>query len=330
MPQQTETQGTTEPLDEAFHYPPDLLEQLVDTIPLLCKSKVAILNFFRGAGVPAEDYSDIQTELKMDRQAHNKFGIARTILTRLNQRGDNGLKARREVIKRVVEFEDFGTTWEGDRMRAKGQVASVRERVNMQDAFTRMSIEREREAAKHREEQAAHQAFVRQRADTIQKAKDQLFALFAERNPQLRGKMAEKALNDVFAAFGISIREAFVLSGDSGEGVVEQIDGVVEIDGSIYLVEMKWLASNAGTGDVSQHMVRVMGRNGARGIFIANPGYTEAAIKVVRESLSAMTIVLVTLEEIVIALTRGDDVAELLRKKVHAAVIDRNPFHASS
>ena len=32
--------------DVAFHYPPDLLEQLVDTISLLCKSKQAVLLFF--------------------------------------------------------------------------------------------------------------------------------------------------------------------------------------------------------------------------------------------------------------------------------------------
>ncbi|HEX8466739.1 MAG TPA: hypothetical protein VF620_02915 [Allosphingosinicella sp.] len=173
--------------DAAFHYPPDLLEQLVDTIPLLCKSKSAVLLFFQGAGVPAEDLADIRAELKADRTAHNKYGIARTILSRLNERGDNGLRARREVVKRVVEFEDFGTTWENDRMRAKGQVASIRERVNMQDAFTRMAIERGREAARHRETHERQQEEVRTRRSAIDGARDRLFALFGEQNPQRRG-----------------------------------------------------------------------------------------------------------------------------------------------
>lgn len=57
----------------------------------------------------------------------------------------------------------------------------------------------------------------------------------------------------VFAAFGISVREAFELKGSEGEGVVEQIDGIVELDESIYLVEMKWLSETAGTGSVAQH-----------------------------------------------------------------------------
>lgn len=316
----------TDEFGSAFHYPPDLLEQLIDTIPLLCKSKVAVIQFFQGAGVAAEDYEDLRAELNLDRDAHNKYGLARTILTRLNERGDNGLRPRREVIKRIVEFEDFGTTWEGDRMRAKGQVASIRERVNVHDSFTRMALEREREASKHREAHEAKQGEVRARQTAIDGARRALFALFGEQNPQRRGKLAEKALNDLFAAFGILVREAFELKGDRGEGIVEQIDGVIEIDSSIYLVEMKWLGETAGTNVVAHHLVRVMGRNGARGIIIANPGFTEAAIKQVRDALGHMTVVLVTLEEIVGVLTRGDDLVEMLRSKIRVAVIDREPF----
>lgn len=326
MTDPSDTVKPDEAFDGAFHYPPDLLAQLIDTIPLLCKSKKAVILFFKGAGVSPEDYTDVEAGLKADPAAHNKYDIARTILTRLNERGDNGLRARREVIKRVVEFEDFGTTWENDRMRAKGQVASIRERVNIHDAFTRMAMERDREVARHREEHERRQQEVRNRAATIESAKNTLFALFGETNPQRRGKLAEKALNDLFAAFSISVREAFELKGSGGEGVVEQIDGVVELDGSIYLVEMKWLGETAGTGTVAQHLVRVMGRSGARGIIIANPGFSDAAIKMVRDALSTMTVVLVTLEEIVGTLTRGDDIAAMLRTKVHAAVIDREPF----
>jgi len=57
--------------DAAFHYPPDLLEQLLDPIPLLCKSKKGVLLFFQGAGVPAEDFTDIREEVEADRTSHN-------------------------------------------------------------------------------------------------------------------------------------------------------------------------------------------------------------------------------------------------------------------
>jgi hypothetical protein len=39
---------------DQFHYPPDVLELLVETIPRLCRSKKAVVLFLQGAGI-AED-----------------------------------------------------------------------------------------------------------------------------------------------------------------------------------------------------------------------------------------------------------------------------------
>ena len=39
-------------IDIIHHYPPEILNLLVDTIPLLCRSKNDVLVFFKGAGVP--------------------------------------------------------------------------------------------------------------------------------------------------------------------------------------------------------------------------------------------------------------------------------------
>lgn len=318
-------------IDEAYHYPADFLQLLIDTIPLLNRSKKDVVLFFRGAGVPSQDYADIGTELEADPSSHNKYGIARTILTRLNDRGDNGLAARREVVKRIVEFEDLSTLWEDDRMRAKGQIASVRERVNAHDAFTRMAIERDKVLERHRAAHETQQNVAKNRAAAIDAARTKLFSLFGETNPQRRGKDAETALNDLFAAHGISVRQAFTRNGEDGEGVVEQVDGVVEIDGHTYLVEMKWYASAIGVGEVSQHLVRVMNRGGGvRGMIIANPGYTDAAISTVRDALGTMTVFLVTLQDIVMALSRQEDLVELLRSRVQAATIDRRPHAPTS
>ncbi|WP_448662846.1 restriction endonuclease [Sphingomonas sp. CJ20] len=270
--------------DEAYHFPADLLEQLIDTIPLLVRAKRGVFTFFRGAGVAQDILSDLEAELARDKDSLTKYAIARAVLTRLNERGDATLAARREVIKRVVEFEDFSICWDSDQQKARGQAAAV--------------------------------------ADV----KDRLFALFGETNPHRRGKALEKILNDLFAVYGILVRESFELRGDPGEGIVEQIDGVIEIDGQIYLVELKWWAENIGVGDVSTHMVRVFGRDGARGLFIANPGFTEPAIKAVRDALRQETIVLATLHEIVNVLTNGSDLRDVLRDKIRTAVIDSNPM----
>src|SRR5438132_1278112 len=80
------------------------------------------------------------------------------------------------------------------------------------------------------------------------------------------------------AASGIWVREAFHLSGEVGEGIVEQIDGVTELKGSLYFVEMKWYREPVGKPEISEHLVRLMSRAEARGIVISAGEYTEPAV----------------------------------------------------
>ncbi len=61
--------------------------------------------------------------------------------------------------------------------------------------------------------------------------------------PQQRGKLLEVVLNDLFRAYNIHVREDFRRRDPESGVVLEQIDGVIELDGSVYLVEMKWLNS---------------------------------------------------------------------------------------
>ena len=102
--------------------------------------------FFRGAGVPADMTADMDQRIREDRASINKYEIARTILTRMNEGGDALLFARRELLKRISDFEDFTRCYESEVMKAKELVGEVRRIVNVKDSFTRMSQERAREA----------------------------------------------------------------------------------------------------------------------------------------------------------------------------------------
>lgn len=137
-------------LGKSYHYPPELLELLVETIPVLGKAKEFPLNFFRGAGVPESYLSDWRKKLSNDRQSVNKYTITRYVLLQLNEGHDGTLAQRREVIRRVVEFEDFTACWDDQRLKAQGLVSQVRSLVNVKDSFTRMNQERERERSAHR------------------------------------------------------------------------------------------------------------------------------------------------------------------------------------
>lgn len=317
-------------IDITFHYPPDLMNLLIDTIPLLNKSKAEVLLFFQGAGVPKWMLVDLQRQLAIDRDALKKRDITRNVLTRLNEQGETMLRQRREVLKRVVEFEDFSACWENDQLKARGLVAQIRSVVNVKDAFTRMNLERKKERQRHKKKFQTKLEAEQKKCKRRQQLKEEFFALFGETDAYKRGKALETALNKLFDTYGISVREAFTIVGNVGEGIVEQVDGAIMLDGHLYLVEMKWWKEPIGTNAIAQHLVRVFSRAEARGLFISATDYTDAAIGDCVQALQHKVIVLCTLQELVLLLENQGDLKEMLRNKVNMAVIEKKPFASYS
>jgi restriction endonuclease Mrr len=133
-------------------------------------------------------------------------------------------------------------------------------------------------------------------------------------------------LNDLFKVYGIHVKEDFKRSDAVSGVVVEQIDGIIEFDSQIYLVEMKWLKSPVGVNEHASHMVRLYGRADARGLFISTSGFTTPVLAECANHLNNKTMVLATLQEFVMLLADGRDLLSMLRQKVNAALIDKKPF----
>lgn len=188
---------------DPFHFPPDVHQLLVDVIPRLCRNKNDVLTFFQGAGCDETYLATHRAQLLRDPAASRKHLICRDILMRLNERGDAALRVRREVVKRVVEFEDYSTCWPNDILHAQGLVAQLRRLVNVKDSFTRMKAERERE----RQHTSRHYEAV---AETKRKQLEQL-GIFAHELGMLavmpdrarRGKALENLLNRWFEIAGV-------------------------------------------------------------------------------------------------------------------------------
>ncbi|ETA67573.1 hypothetical protein MettiDRAFT_1000 [Methanolobus tindarius DSM 2278] len=311
-----------------YHYPPELLKVLIDVIPKLCKSKNDLILFFKGAGVSKQILKPHEDLLKNNRNEFNKYHASREILSAINEQGDKSLAARREVIKRVTEFEDFSVCWPNDQAAARGLVVQVRDMVNVKDAFTRMKIEKDEEKRKRIQQQQQTIVYEKEkRRNQIQAVKKELFSLFKEENAQKRGKALENVLNNLFVCYDMSVREAFTIKGKCGEGIIEQIDGLVELEGHLYLVEMKWWNSPIGTAEISPHLVRLFNRGGqTRGLFISYSNYTQPAITTCRDALSGgAAITLSTVKEIVKLLEDEKDLKVWLKTKINAAIIDKEP-----
>lgn len=314
-------------MTDAFHYPPELLELLVETVPRLVRGKKGVVLFLRGAGVADEDLSEVEHTLTIDPGSTNKFEIVRNVLTKVNVRGDSGLRPRREIIKRVVEFENFETCWPEDQLKAKGLVASVREAVNVKDSFTRMKQERDAEREATVARQRAERAAAAEKRTKIEQVDTRLSSLFAmDDKPQERGKLLESVLNELFRAYDILVREDFRRKDPDTSVVLEQIDGVIEIDGMVHLVEMKWLNAPVGIGEFFPHLSRLFLRANVQGIFISSAGFTEPVVKECATALAQKTMVLCSLQEIVMLLQRRDDLLLFLKRKSRAAIVDKNPY----
>lgn len=313
-------------MDIVFQYPPELFQLLIDTVPLLFRSKRDVLTFFKGAGTDSELLEDLWQRVEQSRETISKYEITRTVLTRLNAKGEATLRERREILKRVTEFEDFSTCWPEDQLKAKGLAAEIRRVINVKDTFTRINQEREKE---HRQKVAQHQEQVeeiRRKKEALQELKQDFYALFPLSDKPKRGTLLEKVLNRLFEVYGILIRESFKLTDDNGKSIVEQIDGAIELDGEVYFVEMKWVQDAVNVDHVSRHLVRIYHRGFSRGIFISASGYTEPAIGICREALQKTVVILCTLEELVRLLEQETDLRSFLKDKINAAVLDKNPF----
>ena len=315
--------------DRSYHYPPDLFQLLVDAIPRLFKSKRDVFTFFRGAGVASNMIRPLEAKLSEDRDALTKFDIVRTILAKLNEAGDAGLQQRREILRRVTGLEDYSTCWPDQRLEAQGLVSRIRDVVNVKDSFTRLNLERDSAMQEHREAKRKEVAELQRDREQLASIKQDFYRLFAMNDAQARGCLLENVLNRLFEVSRILVRESFSRVPEPGQGTIEQIDGVIELDGHVYLVEMKWLKEPVGVGDVSGHLVRVFNRSASRGIFISYSDYTVPAIAQCKESLSQVVIVLCTLQEFVLLLDKEDSLEEFLRAKIHASIVDKQPLFRS-
>jgi restriction system protein len=314
-------------MNDIYHYPPDLFDLVVQTIPLLNRSKRSVLTFFNGAGIEEAIYNDVSIKLRNNADSISKYEICRIVLERINQNSDKYLRQRREILKRITEFEAFSTCWESDQLKAKGLVSEIQKVINVKDSFTRMKQERENEQKIRQNDHKKRIEEIQRRRDRIEKIKGDLFSLFTETNAQKRGKNLESVLNGYFKVYEILVKEDFKRLGEPGEGIIEQLDGIVEIDNHIYLVEMKWKKDSIGSDDIYSHLGRIYHRANAHGIFISASGYSPSGVTAAKEALVRNALlVMFDLEEFVKIIEGEIDFKNYLRDKIKSAIIEKEPY----
>src|ERR1700676_3039261 len=116
---------------DAYQYPPELFELLVEALPALTKSKESLLTFFRSAGISNAELRPIREALLLDSNSYSKYAISRRLLSYINEGGDRFLPIRRELLKRIVEYESFSACYPNQFHKAKALVADIRHLVHV-------------------------------------------------------------------------------------------------------------------------------------------------------------------------------------------------------
>jgi hypothetical protein len=191
--------------------------------------------------------------------------------------------------------------------------------------------EEERERRKHRAEFDANMEDLWEKQKDIELIKDDLYRLFGMPDDQWHGRaiLLANVLNRFFRLSRIHIREDFELvqQDDNGE-IVEDVTGVIELDVSNYLVEIKWRKRSLSIQEVSTYLARMFNSGYPGGILISCSDFTQSAITTCEEALSQRTVVLCEMAEIVTLLEQNDSLDAFLKAKISAAKIDRNPLYA--
>src|ERR1035441_703638 len=79
--------------DPAFHFPPDVFNAVVDAVPLLTRSRMDAVLFFKGCGVDRKILVSLSERVRTD-SGFSKYHVTKEVLTFLNEQGDAGLGAR--------------------------------------------------------------------------------------------------------------------------------------------------------------------------------------------------------------------------------------------
>ena len=135
--------------------------------------------------------------------------------------------------------------------------------------------------------------------------------------PQARGFAFEKYLRDLFEVFNLEPRGSFKVVG-------EQIDGSFILRNEVYLLEAKWANKQTDKSDLVVFNEKVSSKSGfTRGLFISFSGYTEEALASF-SSGRTVNIVLMTVQELAVVLTRNLNLSDVLWRKVRALAEEGN------
>ena len=247
--------------------PPHYLELVADAALKSYWRKKALALFLRRCGVSEGFLSDWQSE-------ESKRDLLYRLFPKLEENGDAGLRLVNRMADSLIQQTSFPDLvgWEDPKEKianATAAVAALRDYRNAQ----RLQAATEREKVDARKRAVEINAEIRARAADLTKLEEQLTKLSKELGTKAAGYDFQDWFYKLVDYFEAVNRRPYVVDG-------RQIDGSVTIDGTTYLVELKFTSEQSDATDIDSLYKKVSGKaDNTMGVMFSISGYSSTAVK---------------------------------------------------
>lgn len=246
--------------------PPHYLELVADAALKSYWRRKALWTFLRRCGVAESFFATwVREESKRD--------LLNRLFPKLEANGDAGIRLINRMADSLIQQTAFPDLegWEDSEQKkkeARQAVAALNEYRRSQRKEAEQ--ERDRKAARERAEEI--QAEIRRRGQDLQKLSDRLTNLSKELGTQQAGYDFQDWFYDLADYFEVVNRRPYVSNG-------RQIDGSVTVDGTTYLVELKFTRDQADSPHIDSLHKKVTSKaDNTMGIMVSISGYSSVAI----------------------------------------------------
>lgn len=186
-------------------------------------------------------------------------------------------EAGQQVIKQIavsladqITFPDL-KGWEDEAEKLKAAAEAVAAlKAYLAKAKAEETSQKEKEAV--REAALKQKEILRQQSESLDKLRDRLLSLVPSQGTQQGGYDFQSWFYDLVEFYEVPCRKPYVSAG-------RQIDGTVTIEGTTYLVELKFTQDQSGATDIDSLLAKLTNvADNTMGIMVSMAGYSSVAI----------------------------------------------------
>jgi len=247
--------------------PPHYLELVADAALKSYWRKRALSLFLRRCGVSEGFLGGWHGD-------ESKRDFIHRLFPRLEESGDSGLRLVNRMADSLIQQTSFPDLigWEDSKQKiadATAAVTALRKYRNEQQVQTAT----EKEKAATRKRAAEINAEIRARVTDLAKLEQQLTDLSKELGTKAAGYAFQDWFYKLVDYFEIANRRPYVIDG-------RQIDGSITVDGTTYLIELKFTREQSEATDIDSFFKKVNGKaDNTMGVMFSISGYSSVAVK---------------------------------------------------